>query len=102
MNKKVGVINPVENGIYLNLEVDTDQRQSMIGDIDKWRNAIRVSVAESPVSGKANKELVRLFENVFPEAKGKIIIVKGQKSSSKKLFMPISQELVNERLCLKK
>lgn len=102
MNKKIAAINEVENGIYLNLKVGVNRAEARIGEIDNWRNALEASVSAAPVSGKANMELLKLLEGIFPEARGKIIIVKGQKSSLKKIFIPVSSELAMERLGLDK
>ncbi|MEM2839093.1 MAG: DUF167 domain-containing protein [Thermoplasmata archaeon] len=100
MNKKIAAIKEVEKGIYLNLKVSANQKETRIGGIDIWRNALEVSIGAAPVSGKANMELLKLLEGIFPEAKGGIIIVKGQKSSMKKIFIPISSTLAIERLGL--
>ena len=100
MNKKNYAIEEVENGIYLTVKISANQRGSKIGKIDPWRNALEVSISAAPAAGKANMELLRLFEGIFPEAKGRIIITKGQKSSLKKIFMPISSESAADRLGL--
>jgi len=100
LNKKIAAIEGAKNGIYINLKVSANQRETRIGKIDPWRNALEVSVGSAPVSGKANAELLRLFEDIFPEAKGEIFIVKGQKSSLKRIFIPVSVRLANDRLGL--
>lgn len=62
---------------------------------------MKLSVASPPVSGKANSELIELFEDLFPEAKGDIVIAKGEKSRSKRIFIPIDVGVIRERLGLK-
>lgn len=100
MNKKISAIEEVENGVYLTLKVSANQRESKIGKVDPWRNALEVSVSAAPEAGRANMELLRLFEGIFPEARGKIVISKGQKSSLKRIFIPISSGLAADRLGL--
>ena len=62
---------------------------------------MKISVASPPVSGKANAELIEVFENMFPEAKGNIVIAKGEKSRSKRIFIPLDARVIRGRLGLK-
>ena len=62
---------------------------------------MKISVASPPVSGKANAELIVVFEKAFPEAKGNIVIAKGEKSRSKRIFIPLDARVIRERLGLK-
>jgi len=62
---------------------------------------MKISVASPPVSGKANAELIEVIENMFPEAKGSIVIAKGEKSRSKRIFIPLDARVIRERLGLK-
>ena len=62
---------------------------------------MKVGIASPPVSGKANAELIEVFENMFPEAKGNIVIAKGEKSRSKRIFIPLDARVIRERLGLK-
>lgn len=100
MNSKNSMIEETKDGVYLTLRINANQKESKIEKIDPWRNALMVSISAPPVSGKANLELVRLFERIFPEAKGGIIIVKGQRSGLKKIFMPVSTKAAIDRLGL--
>jgi len=88
-------------GCYLSLEVLPGSKESKLLDVDPWRHAIRVSLISPPVSGKANAELLEIFEKIFPEANGRISLAKGQKSHSKRLFIPLSEHKIRERLGLK-
>lgn len=102
MNSKNSVIEETRDGIYLTLRINANQKESKIEKIDPWRNALMVAISALPVSGKANIELLRLFEKIFPEAKGRIIIVKGQRASLKKIFVPVSTRAAIDRLGLNK
>lgn len=90
-----------EAGCYLNLEILPGSKESKILDIDPWRHALRISISSPPVSGKANSELLNMFEKIFPESKGMIVLAKGGKSRSKRLFIPLSEQVIRERLGLK-
>jgi len=101
LGKKQRVLEESENGCYVSIEASPGARETELSGLDPWRGAIKVSVASPPVSGKANAELVELFENMFPEAKGDIVLVKGEKSRSKRMFIPLDAMMIRERLGLK-
>jgi uncharacterized protein (TIGR00251 family) len=100
LHKNLTAVEETDGGSYLRLKVETNRNESKIGNMDIWRNAITVSVTSAPISGRANMELVRVLERMFPEAKGRIVIVKGQKSGLKKVFLPVSPEVIADRLGL--
>ena len=101
MGKKQRILDESENGCYLSIEASPGARKTELSGLDPWRGAIKISVASPPVSGKANAELVEVFEKMFPEAKGNIVLAKGEKSRSKRIFIPLGARVIRERLGLK-
>jgi uncharacterized protein len=95
------VIEETKNGCYLSIEASPGASKTEFSGLDPWRGAMKISVASPPVSGKANAELIEMFENKFPEAKGNIVIAKGEKSRSKRMFIPLDARVIRERLGLK-
>ena len=67
---------------------------------DLWRGALKVIIAAPPISGQANKELIAMMDSLMPEARGAIALVKGSKSHSKVLFIPVKESLLRKRLGL--
>lgn len=98
--KRERVIDATEDGSYLNIEVTTGAKSTGMVGTDEWRGSLKVNIAAQPVEGQANAEIVRLFESKFPEARGRIVLVKGGKSRSKRLFIPLDGKLIRSRLGL--
>lgn len=98
--KREKVIDCSGDGSYLNIEVTTGAKSSSIGGTDEWRGSLKVNVAAQPVEGQANAEIIRLFESKFPESRGRIALVKGGKSRSKRLFIPLDGKSIRSRLGL--
>jgi len=90
-----------KNGCYLSVEASPGARKSEFLGVDSSRGAVKIAVASPPVSGKANAELIELLEGMFPEVKGNIVIAKGEKSRSKRIFIPLDADSIRERLGLK-
>lgn len=101
MGKKQRVLEEAKNGCYLSIEALPGARKTEFSGLDPWRGAVRISIASPPVSGKANAELIEVFEKAFPEAKGNIVLAKGEKSRSKRIFIPLNARVIRERLGLK-
>ena len=51
--------------------------------------AIKVKIREIPENGKANKSIINLFSKTFKIPKNNIIIIKGEKSSSKTIKIDV-------------
>jgi uncharacterized protein (TIGR00251 family) len=94
------ILERAKDGCYLSIEASPGSKSSGISGIDQWRGAIKVGVVSPPVTGRANRELIEVFEGVFPEARGRVALVKGEKSRSKRLFVPLDIEIVRGRLGL--
>ncbi|MDH4122668.1 MAG: DUF167 domain-containing protein [Thermoplasmata archaeon] len=94
------IIEQTDGGCYINLEISPNANQSGIISIDKWRRALKIDIAAEASRGEANKELIRFLEKMLPEAKGKIAIVKGLKSSQKRVFLPLRPKEAIEKLGL--
>ncbi len=101
MGKRQRVLEVAKNGCYLSFEVSPGARKTEFLGVDSWREAVKIAVASPPVSGKANAELIDLVEGMFPEARGSIVIARGEKSRSKRIFIPLDAKKIRERLGLK-
>jgi uncharacterized protein (TIGR00251 family) len=101
LGKRLRVIEETKNGCYLSVEATPGARRTGFSGLDPWRGAMKISVASPPISGKANAELIGVFEKAFPEARGSIVIAKGEKSRSKRIFIPLDARVIRERLGLK-
>jgi len=95
------IVEVARNGCYLKVEVNPSASHTGMGEIDKWRGAVRFDIAAEPIMGRANRELIRYLEERFPEAKGGLRIVKGKTARNKRLFIPLEASIVRERLGLR-
>jgi uncharacterized protein len=98
--KRQRILEVAKDGCYLSIEASPGARKTEFLGVDSWREAAKIAVAAPPVSGKANAELVDLLEGMFPEAKGSIVIARGEKSRSKRVFIPLDAKKIRERLGL--
>jgi len=101
LGDRSSALEQAKGGCYLNIEASPGSKSPGISGIDKWRGALKIGIASPPVSGKASRELIGMFEIIFPEVKGRIVLVKGEKSHSKRLFIPLDKETIRVRLGLK-
>jgi len=61
--------------------------------IGAYNNALKISIAASPVEGKANKKCIAYLAKYFDVAKSKIEIISGQAGKNKLIkIYDISQE----------
>src|SRR4051812_24620636 len=69
-------------------------------EIGRWQDgALRVRVAAPAVEGRANAALLRLLARALDTAPGRLTIVQGDKSRSKRIAVEaLSQEEVDRRL----
>jgi len=96
MNNLEKAIKESEDGVLINVSVSPNSNRTGISGFNVWRNAITVTVKSPPKGGKANKELIKLFKDIF---KRDVEIVKGEKSTQKILLIKgISKQEVMVRL----
>ena len=93
--KQMAMIRETKEGCFLEIEVTPNAKTFSIEDVDPWLERLKIKVSESPVKGKANKELVTKLEK---KLKTKPVIVKGEKSNKKTLFMELSKKELRQRL----
>lgn len=91
-----GSIREISGNIYLNIEVSPNSKEFAIYAYNTWRNRFQIRIKSPPQKGKANKEIIKEFSNIF---KKDIEIDKGDKSSQKTLIIyNISKEEVIDYL----
>jgi hypothetical protein len=84
-----------EGGCLLDIEVVPNSDAFGVEGIDPWTSRLKIRVTESPIKGKANKELVKRLEDALGTAPE---IVAGIKTSKKTLFIRLATGEVKERL----
>ncbi|MBO8179499.1 MAG: YggU family protein [Archaeoglobus sp.] len=93
MSKIEDAIKEVKDGVLISLHVSPGSKDVSFG-YDEWRKAIEVKLKSPAKEGKANRELLNIFKEIFGEAE----IVSGEKSRSKVLKVKGDKDSVVERL----
>ncbi len=81
------------NGVIIKVEVSPNSKQVGFG-YSEWRKAVEVRIRSPPKEGKANRELLEIFRELFGEAE----IISGEKSRSKLVKVGSSREEVVRKL----
>ncbi len=93
MSKIEDAVKEVKDGVLISLHVSPGSKEVSFG-YDEWRKAIEVKLKSPAKEGKANRELLSIFKEIFGEAE----IVSGEKSRSKVLRVKGDKDIVVERL----
>jgi uncharacterized protein (TIGR00251 family) len=91
-------VRPAEDGVYVKLRVSPGAKSTaakgLYGEV-----AFRLSVAASPVGGKANKEVERYLAALIGVKKSRVFVVKGASSRNKLVLVRRTKpEVVREGL----
>ena len=84
--------------ISFDIIVHPNRNKDEIDGYNKWRNRFEISISEKAQDGKANKEIINFFSELFMIDSGDIKITKGKKSHLK----TISIKTANKEEILKK
>ena len=66
-----------------------------ITGLDPWRKALKVKVTEPAKQNRANRQIKKLFSNLFD---AEATIISGEKSNIKKIYVPLGPEKTKEKL----
>lgn len=90
------IVKPCGNGSIILISITPSSKKlDLLSGIDEWRGALKVKVAQPPVGGKANKELIEGFSGFFNAA---VRILSGGTSRQKALYVHLPPEEVVEKL----
>lgn len=76
-------LNITKSGVSLSVKLTPGAKKTKI--IGVYGDSIKISVAQAPVDGKANQELVEFLAQIFALKKSQIAIIRGQTSPRKVL-----------------
>lgn len=66
--------------------------------VNQWRKALQVRIGAPPREGEANDELVRFLAEKLGVPRRNVVLVKGERSSSKLVEVSLGVEEVRRRL----
>ena len=84
-----------KDGCLLDIEVKPHSKKFEIDGMDPWQDRLIIKIKNSPIEGKANKELLKEMTRLL---KTSVNIAKGEKSTKKTLFIEISKTDLKKRL----
>lgn len=91
------MLKETRQGTFLDVEIQPNSEKFGIGTYDPWTKRLRIRVTETPVKGKANKELIN---ELSKQLNASITLVKGEKSTKKTLLINQTRKNVENRLGL--
>ncbi len=93
------VIEKKGNDSLLKTKITPNSQKFKIGEINPWRNHLKIKVKSKPEKGKANQELLNKLKSRLNK---KIKITTGKKSREKKLLIKnITPKEITQKLNLK-
>jgi len=72
--------------------------RSEVEGVNQWRMALQVRIGARAREGEANAELVRFLADRLDVPRRKVSIVKGERSSTKVVEVPLTSDEVRRRL----
>jgi len=90
--KSKGPVKPHGLGCMVTIEVSPGAAKSEITGVNQWRGALQVRVAAPAREGAANEELAKFLAERFGIARSEVVIMKGDRSSKKLVYLPVSAE----------
>lgn len=80
------------------VDVSPGASRSEVAGVNAWRKALDVKVAAEARDGKANEELVSLIAGALRVPRRDVRILRGERSGSKLLEVPLGADEVRRRL----
>ena len=88
----------IEDGTLLTLRVAPGASRDALGEFDEWRGALAVRVSTPASSGRANRALLRLLERELRLEPGSAELLRGLRSRSKQVRLPLPYDEATNRL----
>ncbi|HLM77303.1 MAG TPA: DUF167 domain-containing protein [Rubrobacteraceae bacterium] len=79
-------VRPAESGVYVKLRVSPGAKSTAVKGL-YGEEALKLSVAVSPVEGKANSEIERYLATLIGVKRSRVTVVKGKSSRDKLAFV---------------
>ena len=77
-------------GCSITIYASPGASRTEITGVNQWRGALQVRIAAQPREGAANEELVKFLSERLAIPKTAVRVVKGERSSLKMVYVPLS------------
>ncbi len=91
-------IEPSGEGCRIWIDASPGAPRSEVTGVNQWRVALQVRIGAQPKDGAANEELVRFLAEKLGIPRRKVVLVRGERSSTKVLEVPLDADEVRKRL----
>jgi len=91
-------LEPSGDGCRIWIDASPGAPRSEVTGINRWRKALQVRIGAQPKDGAANDELVRFLAERLDVPRRRVRLIKGERSSTKVLDIPLSVDEVRSRL----
>ena len=88
--RTIGFVESHGLGSIIVIDVTPGALRTEIAGVNKWRGSLKIKIAAAPRKGQANEELIGLPAEKLGVKRESIRIMSGEKSSRKKLFVPLT------------
>ncbi len=96
--QKTEYVRPSGSGSTIAVDASPGARSTEIVGPNPWRGALQIKIAAEPKDGAANEALLAFLAQRLGIRKSEVRLVKGERSSSKLIFVPVSPEKVKKLL----
>ena len=83
---------PEGRGCVISIDASPGASRTMVIGVNEWRAALQVKIAAPPRDGEANEELLRFLSEKLSVPRNDLRMLRGQRSSSKTVYVPLPQE----------
>ena len=91
-------LEPCADGCRIWIDASPGAQRSAVEGVNQWRMALQVRVGAEARDGEANEELVRFLAERLDVPRRKVVIVRGERSSTKVVEVPLTVDEVRRRL----
>ncbi|MCQ6254688.1 DUF167 family protein [Methanocaldococcus sp.] len=78
------IIKESKEGILIDIDVQAGSKKNEITGINEWRKRLNVKIKAPAIEGKANKEIIKFFKDIF---KKDVEIVSGKLNPQKTILI---------------
>lgn len=91
-------LEPCADGCRIWIDASPGAERSEVEGVNQWRMALQVRIGARAREGEANAELVRFLAERLDVPRRKVAVVKGERSSTKVVEVPLTVDEVRRRL----
>ena len=82
------------SGCTITIEASPSASKTEVTGVNEWRGSLQIKIAAQPRDGAANEELIQFLSDQLSVPKSSIRLIKGEKSSQKMVYVPLSVDKV--------